>query len=121
MPNMVITQPRNGHVLKELMESSFSWNRPAAIRYPNIATEELENTPLMPRELGKGEILAEGQDILLIGLGHMANTALQIRERLLQNGIQATVLDPVFVKPLDTELLCRLMVDHQLRNTRNLC
>jgi len=112
MPNMIITQPRNGHVLKELLESAFTWGRPTAIRYPNMATEEL-NIPIQPRELGKGEILAEGKDLLIIALGHMNNTAIQVRETLLKQGISATIMDPVFIKPLDTELLCKLLVTHQ--------
>lgn len=112
MPNMVICQPRNGHVLKELLESSFSWRRPSAIRYPNIVTEE-GNFPLVHRELGKGEILAEGEDVLIIGLGHMTSTALQVKDLLTKNGICATVLDPIFVKPLDGELLCKLLLTHQ--------
>jgi 1-deoxy-D-xylulose-5-phosphate synthase len=112
MPNMIITQPRNGHVLKELLESAFSWGRPAAIRYPNLTTEE-GNLPLQYRELGKGEILAEGEGTLIISLGHMAKTALKLREQLTQYGVQATLLDPVFVKPLDSELICRLLMTHQ--------
>lgn len=111
MPNMIISQPRNGHVLKELMESAFHWGRPAAIRYPNMATEE-PNAPITNRELGKGEVLAEGSGLLIVALGHMNNTALQVRELLIPHGITATVLDPVFVKPLDSELLCRLLVTH---------
>ncbi len=111
MPNMVISQPRNGKVLKELLESSFSWGRPAAIRYPNIATDEPEG-PLQYRKLGKGEVLAEGEDVLIIALGHMVNTAFEVREMLAKKGISATILDPVFVKPLDSELLCRLLIDH---------
>lgn len=112
MPNMVIAQPRNGHVLKELLESSFSWGRPSAIRYPNMATED-STAPLKYREMGKGEVIAEEDDILLIGLGHMVYTALQVKERLAAMGCKATVLDPVFVKPLDAELLCRLLITHQ--------
>lgn len=112
MPNMVICQPRNGHVLKELLESSFSWGRPSAIRYPNIPTEEPE-LPLEEREMGKGEVLADGEGILIIGLGHMAYMALQLRELLMKDGITASVLDPVFVKPLDSELICRLLLTHQ--------
>lgn len=112
MPNMVICQPRNGHVLKELLESSFSWGRPSAIRYPNIVTEEGDR-PITLRELGKGEVISEGQDILIIALGHMISTAMQVKEMLTKNGINATVLDPIFVKPLDSELLCSLLIDHQ--------
>lgn len=112
MPNMVISQPRNGQVLKELMESAFSWKRPAAIRYPNQTTEDSDE-PLAERELGKGEILIEGKDILIIALGHMNTVALKAHALLAEQGIDATVLDPVFVKPLDTELICRLLVTHQ--------
>lgn len=112
MPNMVISQPRNGQLLKELLESAFSWGRPAAIRYPNIGTDE-GDLPLAYRPLGKGEVIAEGEGILIIGLGHMVNTALQLREMLAEVGVNATVLDPIFVKPLDTELLCKLLVTHQ--------
>lgn len=112
MPNMVIAQPRNGQLLKELLESSFSWGRPSAIRYPNMQTED-PNLPLIHRELGKGEVIADGKDILIIALGHMVYTALEVKNRLEEKGINATVLDPIFVKPLDTELLCRLLITHQ--------
>ena len=112
MPNMVICQPRNGHVLKELLESAFSWSRPAAIRYPNMATEE-SDAPIVYRPLGKAEVLVEGKDVLIIALGHMLNVASKVRERLLQYGVNATILDPVFVKPLDTETLCKLLASHQ--------
>ena len=112
MPNMVIAQPRNGHLLKELLESSFSWGRPSAIRYPNIATED-SDAPLAYRELGKGEIISEGQGILIIGLGHMVHTALEVKNLLAKKGIDSTVMDPIFVKPLDSELLCRLLLNHQ--------
>lgn len=112
MPNMVITQPRNGQLLKELMESAFLWKRPAAIRYPNLVTEDAQG-PLKERELGKGEILADGDDLLIIALGHMNQTALKVRELLQMEGIEATVMDPIFVKPLDSELICRLLLTHQ--------
>lgn len=112
MPNMIISQPRNGHLLKELLESCFSWGRPAAIRYPNMVTED-SNDPLEYKELGRGEVLSEGEDVLLIGLGHMVNTSLVVKEKLKPYGINATVLDPIFVKPLDMELLRRLLLTHQ--------
>lgn len=111
MPNMVIAQPRNGKVLRELFASAFSWARPAAIRYPNIATEDPEE-PLQERPLGKGEILASGSKILIVALGHQASTALKVRERLLSEGIEATVFDPIFVKPLDEEQLIDLFTTH---------
>lgn len=112
MPNMVICQPRDGHLLKELLESCFQWNRPTAIRYPNMTTEEKE-APLQTRELGTAEILAEGQEIVCIALGHMCHIALQARELLKNEGILMTVIDPVFLKPLDTDLLYRELSSHR--------
>lgn len=113
MPNMVIAQPRDGHLLKELMNSAFSWDRPTALRYPNLETNE-PNLPLSYRPLGKGEILSEGKDILLIALGHHCETALQVKEILLQKGLNPTIVDPVFVKPLDNELFNNLLPSHTL-------
>lgn len=112
MPNMVICQPRNGQVLKELLESSFSWKRPTAIRYPNMVTQE-ENAPLKQRELGSAEILCEGKELLIISLGHMNTTALKIKDNLEKEGIYPTIVDPVFIKPLDTDLLEKLIPSHR--------
>jgi 1-deoxy-D-xylulose-5-phosphate synthase len=113
MPNMIISQPRNGHVLKELLESAFSYGRPTAIRYPNMATidstERLEHRPV-----GKAEILEIGENILIIGLGVMSDTALKVRANLLNEGLMCTVIDPIFIKPLDTEILCRLLATHNM-------
>lgn len=112
MPNLVICQPRNGHILKELMESAFSWQRPTAIRYPNMATEE-PDLPIRYRELGTGELLAEGDDVLIIALGHMAQTALLVRDKLRDKDVHAAVLDPIFIKPLDKQLLDKLLAKHR--------
>jgi 1-deoxy-D-xylulose-5-phosphate synthase len=112
MPNMVICQPRDGHLLKELMESAFSWNRPVAIRYPNMATDD-SPLPLQYRALGTAEVLSPGKEIVLIALGHTCRTALQVKELLKQEGIEATVVDPIFVKPLDSDLFCNILLTHK--------
>ncbi len=111
MPNMVICQPRNGQLLKELLESSFSWNRPTAIRYPNMTTED-SSRPLQHRSLGIGEVLVEGSELVIIGLGYMSLIALAVEEKLKNHGIKATVVDPIFVKPLDNNLFLRLLSSH---------
>ncbi len=111
MPNMVIAQPRNGQVLRELLSSAFQWKRPTAIRYPNAATEE-GTLPLNLRELGKAEVLVTGKDVALIGLGVMCDTAIAVRSLLLEHGIEATVIDPVFVKPLDTDFFYEILHTH---------
>lgn len=111
MPSMVIAQPRDGRLLRELLHSAFEYGKPTAIRYPNMETEDAPPSE-KKRPLGKGEVLAEGEKLLLIGLGHMSKVALEIREKLKKHGIVATVVDPIFVKPLDADLLDRLLVNH---------
>jgi 1-deoxy-D-xylulose-5-phosphate synthase len=111
MPNMVICQPRNGQLLSELIEAAFSWGRPTAIRYPNLPTTAPAQT-LTPRPLGKGEILHQGSEVLIIALGHLYTIAEETRLLLLEEGIEATVVDPIFIKPLDTHLLNELFETH---------
>lgn len=110
-PNMIICQPRNGQILKELIAESFNWNSPCAIRYPNIPTYN-NNSTLQKRPLGKAEILVHGNDLLIIALGHMVDVALIVKDLLKQIGIFATVVDPIFVKPLDANLLSHLLCFH---------
>ena len=111
MPQMVIAQPRNGDLLKDLLHSAFDWNLATAIRYPNMTTETSDRDRIA-RPLGKGEILKEGKDIVIIALGHIYERAMKVRELLLEHEIEATIVDPIFVKPLDTSLLFKLMLDH---------
>ena len=104
MPNMVITQPRDGNKLKALLESAFEWNLPTAIRYPNLKTID-EDIRIEKIPFGKGEVLKTGKDLTIVALGHMIDIALQARELLLLEGVDATVIDPIFIKPLDEDLL----------------
>lgn len=111
MPNMIISQPRNGQLLTELMESAHEWQRPAAIRYPNLPTES-PSKPLRKRKPGQGEILQKGSDLLIITLGHLYQTAFSLSEKLVEQGITPTIFDPIFIKPLDTETLATLLQTH---------
>ncbi len=112
MPNMIIAQPRNGTLMRDLLHSAFSWNSPCAIRYPNTATEVPQGT-VQYRKPGEAEVLAEGEDVLLISLGVMNDTALAVRDLLKKQGVSASVVDPIFVKPLDEGLLRKLMRTHR--------
>jgi 1-deoxy-D-xylulose-5-phosphate synthase len=109
MPNMVICQPRNGHVLKELMESSFEYHLPTTIRYPNLPCT-LTEEPLEPRPLGRGEIICRGEEIAIVALGHKITTALEVNALL---NLKATIIDPIFVKPLDEDLFLSILSTHK--------
>jgi 1-deoxy-D-xylulose-5-phosphate synthase len=62
-----------------------------------------------PLEWGKGELLAEGKDVLLLGIGATVATCLQAAEELRKSGVSAAVVDARFVKPLDADLLLPLV------------
>ena len=61
-----------------------------------------------PIPVGKGEILRSGDDVLLVAYGTMVHQSLQVAELLKEHGIEATVINARFVKPLDTELILPL-------------
>lgn len=113
MPGLIICQPRNGRLLKELMNSAFDWQAPVALRYPNIATEEENDKPLLKRDPGVGEIICEGSDVIIVALGHMLDKALEVKELLAPFGIIPTIVDPIFIKPLDKSLFHKLFLTHR--------
>ncbi|NGX62750.1 MAG: 1-deoxy-D-xylulose-5-phosphate synthase [Candidatus Anoxychlamydiales bacterium] len=112
MPNMIITQPRDANVLKELLNSVFDWKRPTAIRYPNMETQEIEK-PLIKRNIHSYDILNEGKDILIIAIGHMYKTAFEIKEILQKERLNPTIVDPIFIKPLNEDLFRKLVSTHK--------
>jgi len=110
MPNMVIAQPRNGQVLRELLASCFEWNAPTVIRYPNLPTDDAPAQKM--RTPSSAEVLRSGEKIAIIALGHMAETALKLAEKLEEYGENPTVIDPVFIQPLDEELFHSIFKSH---------
>ena len=112
MPNMVIAQPRDGKLLLRLMESAHKWGQPVAIRYPNLSTDLYEEEEVLPIEIGKGEIVVQGSEIAIVALGHMVETAQQVAAKLSTRGLTPTIVDPIFVKPLDSELFYDICSRH---------
>jgi len=111
IPNMTIMAPKDEAELQRMVVTGVNYtDGPIAMRYPRGAGV---GVPLMEEgweaiEIGKGEILRNGDDILLIGYGSMVQTALQVAEILSEHGKQATVINARFVKPLDKELILPL-------------
>ncbi|MGP0128694.1 MAG: 1-deoxy-D-xylulose-5-phosphate synthase [cyanobacterium endosymbiont of Rhopalodia musculus] len=108
IPNLTIMAPKDEAELQRMVVTGVNHtDGPIAMRYPRGSGI---GVPLMeegwePLVIGKGEILRTGDDILLLGYGSMVNTALQVAEILGEYGIEATVVNTRFVKPLDTELI----------------
>ncbi len=110
-PRMAVCQPRDGQMLVDLLFSAFEWKQPVAIRYPNTIAERPSSPPQF-RPLGKGEIVSPGTDLVIFALGTLVSVAKKVRESLLNKGIEAMIVDPIFVKPLDGELISHLLLSH---------
>ncbi|WP_026793494.1 MULTISPECIES: 1-deoxy-D-xylulose-5-phosphate synthase [Planktothrix] len=111
LPNLVIMAPKDEAELQRMLVTGIEHtNGPIAMRYPRgsglgvpLMEEGWEALPI-----GKGEILRHGDDLLLMGYGSMVNMSMQVAEILSEHGIEATVINPRFVKPLDVELIAPL-------------
>ena len=113
IPNMTVCAPKNKYELYDMLYFAYQYHGPIAIRYPRGSAYEGFKNMRLPIEYGKSELMFEGEKIALVAVGSMVQTAVQVREKLLDKGINATVVNARFVCPLDTECLDRLSRDHQ--------
>jgi len=109
IPNMVIMAPKDENELQHMIKTAVDHAGPIAVRYPRGGGL---GVPLdaEPRSLkiGKGEIVRNGDDVMILALGSRVAPALEAAEQLAAEGISAGVVNARFVKPLDRDLICSL-------------
>ncbi|MBW4472916.1 MAG: 1-deoxy-D-xylulose-5-phosphate synthase [Stenomitos rutilans HA7619-LM2] len=110
IPNMVLMAPKDEAELQRMLVTGIEYTGPIAMRYPrgNGYGAPLMEEGWEPLPIGKGEILRNGDDVLLVGYGSMVYPSMQVAEMLSEHGIEATVINARFAKPLDTELILPL-------------
>jgi len=106
MPNMIVCAPKDENELQNLLYTALNTKHPLAIRYPRgrgtgvpLATE-LHRLPI-----GKAEIIKQGEDVAIIGIGSTVIPSLEAAEHLSLEGIEAMVINARFAKPLDGQLI----------------
>jgi 1-deoxy-D-xylulose-5-phosphate synthase len=109
IPNLVMMAPKDENELQHMLKTAIECEGPVALRYPRgegwgVALED----ELRPLEIGKAELLRDGRDIVLLGIGQTAIPALKAAQDLAGLGIDAAVVNARFVKPLDQQLLLEL-------------
>ena len=114
IPNMTILSPKNRWEMADMVRFCADFQYPVALRYPRGAAYEGLSAFRTPIVYGKSEILYEEEDIAVIFVGHMAELAVQVRDRLKEIGYHCSLINARFVKPLDTEMLEALTKDHRL-------
>jgi 1-deoxy-D-xylulose-5-phosphate synthase len=115
LPNIVVMAPRDEAMLVHMLRTAIAHDGPAALRYPRGAAEGVD-IPEQPQEIpvGTGELLASGERVALLGYGYGVSVALEAAGLLEAHGLTPTVADGRFAKPLDSELLERLVLGHDL-------
>lgn len=108
-PNIILGAPKDEGELRDMLFTSVEHPAPAAIRYPrgNGVGADISRAPEL-LEIGKAEVLREGSDAAILGLGSMVYPALEAANNLAKDGIDAGVVNARWVKPLDEDLILSL-------------
>ena len=107
IPNMIVMVPKDENEFQHMIKTATEWPMPVAFRYPRGRGEGARREmPLRSIDMGKGEVLRTGEDIVIIAIGSTVYPSLRAAERLAEVGIQAAVINSRFLKPLDGDLLC---------------
>jgi 1-deoxy-D-xylulose-5-phosphate synthase len=115
LPNMTLMAPRDEAALVDLLHTAIAHDGPVGLRYPRGEGEGVP-LPSEPRliEIGKGELLREGDRVALLGYGYGVPLALGAAALLEQHDLDVTVADARFAKPLDEDLVRSLVAEHEL-------
>jgi len=112
IPNLIVAAPKDENELQHLLYTAVQSPHPMAVRYPRGCGLGVKlDTELQEIPIGKGEILRYGEDVVILAIGAMVAPALEAAEELVSEGIETTVVNARFVKPLDSELIKRLASD----------
>ncbi len=105
MPNMVFMVPRDENYLRHAVATALNADGPFAFRYPRGAGTGVATVKPQPLVVGQGEKLREGKDGVVFAVGHLVAEVLAAAETLSAEGLDLTVVDPIFLKPLDKDML----------------
>ncbi|MHB9144436.1 MAG: 1-deoxy-D-xylulose-5-phosphate synthase [Symbiobacteriia bacterium] len=113
LPNLVLGAPKDENELQHMLYTGVRYTGgPFAFRYPRgTAQGVLLDAELQELPIGQGEVLREGRDVAILALGVWAPVALKAAEQLALEGIEAWVVNPRWVKPLDADLVERVARD----------
>ena len=107
IPNMTILAPKDFKELEQMLQFAIELKKPVIIRYPRGGESK---TPFEKHEElkhGKAEILKDGKDISIIGIGKTVTSAIQLADKLKENGVEAEVINARFLKPFDKETILK--------------
>ena len=101
IPNITIMAPKDFEELTKMMEFAIELKAPVVIRYPRGGESDIKFEKHEELKLGRSEILQEGKDVTIIGIGKMTATAIRVANEIQKYGLSAEVINARFLKPLD--------------------
>ena len=106
IPNLIVSAPKDENELQHLLYTAVTSRRPMAIRYPRSSGLGVElDTELQTIPIGQGEIIRFGEDLAILAIGSTVAQALEAAQELATKGVETTVINARFAKPLDSELI----------------
>jgi 1-deoxy-D-xylulose-5-phosphate synthase len=113
IPNMIIASPKDEQELRDLLYTGLNSKRPFALRYPRGSGYGVKMEGFNTIEIGSWEILDEGRDIAILAVGKYVYRALEVKKQLRLKGFNPTVVNARFIKPMDENLLNKLLKTHE--------
>ena len=115
LPNIVISAPKDGNELSDLIYTGILSGKAFAIRYPKGKCSSYNISASQNCiEIGKWEKLAKGTKVALLATGSMVNTCIRIKDKVSQYlGAEITVVNSRFIKPIDKKMIDNLIEDHE--------
>jgi len=112
IPNLVIMTPSDENECRQMLYTGYQCGKPAAVRYPRGNAVGVELAPLQPLELGKSNLIRQGEKIAILNFGTLLPHAIEVAEKL-----NATVVDMRFVKPIDEHRILQISQTHKFMVT----
>lgn len=111
IPNLNIMLPKDRQELEAMLDLSYELNKPAVIRYARGSVYDNKELPFNKLELGKPEIIADKGKTAVISVGHIFSEVYTAYKKLQDEGIDITLINLRFVKPLNKEYLLSILKD----------
>ncbi len=114
IPNITVMAPKNMWEMADMLRFTATYPYPIAIRYARGEASDCFKLPRRPIVYGKGEVIEQGEEIALVALGTMVETAGKVSELLKEKGFFPTIVNARFAKPMDMELMGKIANSHSL-------
>ena len=107
IPNIVVMAPKDFKELEQMMDFAITLNKPVVIRYPRGGESDIKFKKHQEIKIGKSEILKQGKDVTIIGIGKTVSTAMEVANELEKEEINSEVINARFLKPLDKDKIIK--------------